>query len=800
MCFGLVCSASAEVPQQLHYNGYLTNAVGEAVDCPDPIQCDVLFDLTFRLYGSSEGGVAMWEELYAAMPIFGGSFHVVLGTVNPINPELLDGSTWLAVKVNENLEMNPRQKIVSAAYALKAGTSEQAALADNATQLGGLEAADYATQATLSQLQTELDPVATEGLPADLADGDNDTLGELVCGPDMLPKMTSLGWACGTDDAGELDTKLTEEEVDAMVANNGYALFTEVFSGSYTDLSDVPAGLNDGDDDSFAALTCADGQLLQRAGASWICVDAADSVAITEPAPCGPSTAGKIYYDIPGNTLRICDGTAYRKIKICNEVCPPPTTVGCGLDVLDDCGESCGVTGLGLNLAQCSGADTAPCGQTITDDCDNLCFNTGTAFNPSQCNPATTICGAPVVDVCGNDCGATGLDAAGCNDLDPCTVDACDLSTGCTHTFNLQCFGSGADGPLSVEGSVDVNSVKAPMEGAAEAGSNTISLTSADGFFPGDFVLIIGMGGSTAGNYEVNRIESIVGSNLLLSSPLTQAYCGGTSCAGSVSDKVQVLKLPQYSNVVVQAGGTIEPTAWNGQVGGVVAFMASDSVDVSTGGRISANGLGFRGGAPGVGQCQSGTQGESLPGPGAINTGNNGGGGGSGEGAGDTGNSGAGGGHQNPGAQGQNAAGNPTTTGGTSYGTADLSQIFMGSGGGGGGTDCETDGVASTSGGGGNGGGIIIIIAPSINPAGDSSAFTARANNASDADPGPNGGETGGGGGGAGGSILFITNDPSGLSGDVSGGQGTVGAADAIPYVNALGGTGSAGYVHGRNL
>ena len=59
----LVLSASAEVPNQLHYNGYLTNAVGEPVDCPDAIQCVAPFEVSFRLYSTETEGSPIWTQL-----------------------------------------------------------------------------------------------------------------------------------------------------------------------------------------------------------------------------------------------------------------------------------------------------------------------------------------------------------------------------------------------------------------------------------------------------------------------------------------------------------------------------------------------------------------------------------------------------------------------------------------------------------------------------------------------------------------------------------------------------------------
>ncbi len=228
---GLVASAAAEVPQQLHYNGYLTNAVGEAVDCPDPIQCDTPVDLNFRFYSTAEDGEPLWEESFNGVPVFSGSFHTILGTNNPVSAELLDGPVWLGVTVNENAEMSPRQKITASAYALRAGTSEQAEVAVNATQLGGVDAAEYTPQAILA-------PVATQGLPDDLTDGDDDTLATMPCGTGMIVKATGTGgWVCNVDETGDSDTTLTEEQVDNYVADNGYA--------AQADLATAQTALND---------------------------------------------------------------------------------------------------------------------------------------------------------------------------------------------------------------------------------------------------------------------------------------------------------------------------------------------------------------------------------------------------------------------------------------------------------------------------------------------------------------------------------------------------------------------------
>ncbi len=56
--------AFGEVPSRLHYQGHLTNAAGEAVDCPDTIQCDTSYNLTFRLYDDPSAEVSIMATLW----------------------------------------------------------------------------------------------------------------------------------------------------------------------------------------------------------------------------------------------------------------------------------------------------------------------------------------------------------------------------------------------------------------------------------------------------------------------------------------------------------------------------------------------------------------------------------------------------------------------------------------------------------------------------------------------------------------------------------------------------------------
>ena len=81
----------AAVPQELHYNGYLTNAVGEAIECSDAIQCPSMFNLNFRLYAEESGDEVIWQEDHVGVPVYQGSFHVILGSNSTLSTDTING-------------------------------------------------------------------------------------------------------------------------------------------------------------------------------------------------------------------------------------------------------------------------------------------------------------------------------------------------------------------------------------------------------------------------------------------------------------------------------------------------------------------------------------------------------------------------------------------------------------------------------------------------------------------------------------------------------------------------------------
>ena len=88
------CTALA-VPQEINYQGYLTDAGG------NPLNDRV--EMTFRMYNAPSGGSLLWWEGPSAVTVTEGVFNVVLGSSSPIDAGILTetailGSRWTRIR------------------------------------------------------------------------------------------------------------------------------------------------------------------------------------------------------------------------------------------------------------------------------------------------------------------------------------------------------------------------------------------------------------------------------------------------------------------------------------------------------------------------------------------------------------------------------------------------------------------------------------------------------------------------------------------------------------------------------
>lgn len=198
--------------------------------------------------------------------------------------------------------------------------------------------------------------------PADLVDGDDDTLGALSCQNGQIPvyDLSAGAWACGADQ----DSSLTATEVvdiieaasalelnlkaTSTVAGASILTANSVLQVPWSQVQDRPSGLDDGD--SFDALSCAADEVPRRSGSGWTCTplyqssaeynlsnpdnqmagnfsgahsgtfDGAFSSTLQLPLAASRNTCtgaqkGSVYYNTDDDLLYVCDGTTWGRVS-----------------------------------------------------------------------------------------------------------------------------------------------------------------------------------------------------------------------------------------------------------------------------------------------------------------------------------------------------------------------------------------------------------------------------------------------------------------------------------------------------
>lgn len=212
-----------QAPPLMNYQGQLQDSTGAPLATADYV-------LTFSLWDAVNGGTRVWgPQIYDGqtapghglrIPVVQGYFNAMLGPVDTSGNSLAGAfeqtGRFIEIKVGDNAPISPRQQILSAPFAFKAQTAE------NAVKLGGFDWGNLLQGGTNNPQSTRLSeaklPVGVtipvggiimwwgraDNLPAgfELCDGTSpSTLGALLAGTkpnftDRFPK----GPASGTSD------------------------------------------------------------------------------------------------------------------------------------------------------------------------------------------------------------------------------------------------------------------------------------------------------------------------------------------------------------------------------------------------------------------------------------------------------------------------------------------------------------------------------------------------------------------------------------------------------------------------
>jgi uncharacterized repeat protein (TIGR01451 family) len=174
---------------------------------------------------------------------------------------------------------------------------------------------------------------------------------------------------------------------------------------------------------------------------------------------------------------------------------------------------------------------------------------------------------------------------------------------------------SGKDGSLTVTNPNTIINKYAKLMADAPAGSATITISTPSGpngldpatLQAGDLIMIIQMAGASidtsdtpnygqvtnlnsAGRYEFVTVGSKNNNVITINPP-----CGGLRYSYTVTGKTQVIRVPQYTTLTINAGASLTAPAWDGATGGIVVMDVESAAVIN--GNIDTTGLGFRGGA-----------------------------------------------------------------------------------------------------------------------------------------------------------------------------------------------------------
>ncbi len=292
----LLASSAHAVPGQFTHQGRLLE--------PDGSPLEGNATITFRVTDAETDGRILWTETLT-VPVNNGFYAAVLGTDTEANPldtsVLMEPPIWLELQLDGEAAMSPRSPIHAVPYATISTVS-------NSVSGGSVNASEVAIDGSpvIDASGNWVGPAPSinwddlEGIPDDFADGsddeydsfaalgvsclagdipvwdattmdwscemDQDTLAAIACTDGELIKWSdsAVGWVCSAD------TVLDADAVDAMVAAKGYARTSDLFSGSFSDLSDVPATATT-DEDTLGALDCTVGETIVKTETGWEC-------------------------------------------------------------------------------------------------------------------------------------------------------------------------------------------------------------------------------------------------------------------------------------------------------------------------------------------------------------------------------------------------------------------------------------------------------------------------------------------------------------------------------------------------
>ena len=195
-----------QAPCVIPFQSYVTDTDGVPRDAPIDIQ------VTF--YDGSDGGAAAIDcRSFSGVEVDDGWLNLSIDACNLPAPDgsgcgvmtvtqileagaTLDAQVFMGLRLEDDLfDAGPRTPVGAVPYAVYAST---------AASVDGFNPDDYVTSASLSDLAGSGHWLDILGVPDGLDDGDQDTLGALICAGGEVPVFDAGvgGWVCGAGGGG----------------------------------------------------------------------------------------------------------------------------------------------------------------------------------------------------------------------------------------------------------------------------------------------------------------------------------------------------------------------------------------------------------------------------------------------------------------------------------------------------------------------------------------------------------------------------------------------------------------------
>jgi hypothetical protein len=223
----LASTSPASVPGLINYQSRLLQ---------DGTPAEGVYTVTFRIFDhptSSTGGPCgspgarcVWEETQGGIVVTKGVFNVLLGAVNPLDESVFAGpDRWIEIQVAGQV-MTPRQRIASAAYALKSSPPVQTSVVVAAANSARKETADFVAPGAADQqtIQDAIDSIGVAGGEVLLLAGTYVTSGTIF----VPTSVRVVGQGPATEIKADPGWNPPDTPQTAMLATYGGARRTEI--------------------------------------------------------------------------------------------------------------------------------------------------------------------------------------------------------------------------------------------------------------------------------------------------------------------------------------------------------------------------------------------------------------------------------------------------------------------------------------------------------------------------------------------------------------------------------------------